>query len=196
MRRTLAAFTLLEVVVAIGVFAVGMVAVIGLFSPVVKSVGDSADAESATRVADLLNVKLQAQGIPVVGPNLKIFTGKTAHQLTTADASGSYNIATDSQLLFASRDGTMIGAFNDPVWVNGSRDKFFEIALIRNETISPVGSDTTAPLLAYTARVRWPAFIALAGGTGSVQVGANPIAVVPFDQSQKQVLFFTGAITR
>src|ERR1700757_4352086 len=53
------AFTLLEVVIAVGIFAIGMVAVIGLFTPAAKSIGDSADAEAATRVADLLNVKLQ-----------------------------------------------------------------------------------------------------------------------------------------
>ena len=55
-RARTTAFTLLEVVVAIGIFSIGMVAVIGLFSPVAKSVGDSADAEAATGVADLLNV--------------------------------------------------------------------------------------------------------------------------------------------
>jgi prepilin-type N-terminal cleavage/methylation domain-containing protein len=55
------AFTLLEVVVAVGIFAIGMVAVIGLFTPVAKSVSDHADAEAATRVTDLLNAQLQAQ---------------------------------------------------------------------------------------------------------------------------------------
>ena len=193
---------------ALGIFAIGMVAVIGLFSPVAKSVGDSADAEAATRVADLLSVKLQTLGLDAVAPLLKVKTGATTHELTTADATGNYNVAADPKLLFASRDGTKIGRYGDltlwgvdPATRRASdREKYFEIALIRNETISPPPTDTAPdallPVLAYTARVRWPAFVALAGGTGSVQVGANPISTVPFDHSQKQVLFFSGAVTR
>ncbi len=210
-RLKLTAFTLLEVVVAIGIFAVGMVAVIGLFSPVAKSVGDSADAEAATRVADLLNVKLQADetadalagaAFKSLAARMKVATGKT-HQLTDADAKSNYNPGADAQILFANREGTKIGRYIDnTVWAPDSatgrpsdREKYFEIALIRNETISPVGSDAGAAMLAYTARVRWPSFVALAG-TGSAQIGANPTSTVPFDHSQKQVLFFSGAITR
>ena len=112
-RRVRAAFTLLEVVVAVGIFAIGMVAVFGLFAPVAKSVGDSADAEAATRVADLLGHKLQTQGFESVAKLLKVSAGKT-HQLTDADAKTNYNIATDAQLMFASRDGTKIGTYADP----------------------------------------------------------------------------------
>lgn len=206
-RLPLTAFTLLEVVVAVGVFAIGMVAVIGLFSPVAKSVGDSADAEAATRVADLLNVKLQTLGLDAVAPLLKIKTGATTHQLTTSDARTNYNPATPAEnIFFASRDGTKIGLYNDPIWIdpatrnNSDRDKYFEIALIRNEAISPPPSDTSPdsalPVLAYTARVRWPSFVGLVGTTAATQIGANPTGTVQFDHSQKQVLFFSGAITR
>lgn len=191
-------FTLLEVVIAIGIFAIGMVAVLGLFTPVAKSVTDSADAEAATRVADALAVKLQSLGFDGVAPLLKASTGKT-HKLTDDDAKINYDITKDTQLLFASRDGTKIGLYLDTkTWAAGDREKYFEIALIRNESVmtSDPANDATAPVLAYVARVRWPAFVALAGGTGSVQVGANPSATVPFDHSQKQVLFFSGAITR
>ena len=210
----LTAFTLLEVVVAIGIFAIGMVAVIGLFSPVAKSVGDLADAEAATHVAELLSAQLQAQEVVALANSspfsslvarLKVTTGKT-HQLTDADAKTDYDIAADPQLLFASHDGTKIGAYGDAaVWGIDSgtrkisdRDKFFEIALIRNETLSPNDptADAAAPLLGYTARLRWPAFIALAGGTGSIEVGSNPTAPVKFDYSQKRVLFFAGSVTR
>jgi prepilin-type N-terminal cleavage/methylation domain-containing protein len=202
-RARRSAFTLLEVVVAIGIFAIAMVAVIGLFAPVAQSVTAAADAEAATHLADLLNVKLQSLGVATVAPLLKVSTGKT-HQLTDADAKTNYDITKDAQLLFASRDGTIIAPYADKAsWPNGDRDKYFEIALIRNEAISPNNSalDAAAPVLAYVARVRWPAFISLAGVANnvtpnSVQVGANPSGTVTFDHSQKQVLFFTGAVTR
>ena len=206
-RQKLNAFTLLEVVVALGIFAIGMVAVLGLFSPVAKSVGDSADAEAATRVADLLNVKLQAQGAVAVAKLLKVSTSKTAHQLTTSDASTNYDITKDAQLLFASRDGTKIGLYGDPVWIDPATgrpsdlDKYFEVALIRNEAVSPnvAALDVVAPMLAYSARVRWPAFVLDPTPTNNrkaLPLGYNPSATVSFDHSQKQVLFFSGAITR
>jgi len=193
---------------AVGIFAIGMVAVIGLFGPVAKSVGDVADAEAATHVAELLNVKLQtlesadlANGAPFqsLAARLLVSTAKS-HQLTLDDANPSYDIAADTtHLLFASYDGTKIGAYNDTkTWTNGDGEKFFEIALIRNETVSPNDPvlDAAAPLLAYVARVRWPAFVALAGSTAAVEVGSNPTGSVKFDYSQKRVLFFAGSVNR
>lgn len=200
MRR---AFTLLEVVVAVGVFAIGMVAVIGLFTPVAKSVGDNADAEAAARVADALTLKLKSQPLLVVAGLLKN-SKAGGHQLTDADADpNAHPITTDPQIVFASRDGLKIGGYTDPVWIdattrrNSDREKFFEIALIRNETLSPVGSETdpASPYLAYTARLRWPAFLPDTG-TAAIQVGSNPAAAVRFDHSRKQVLFFAGAVNR
>jgi hypothetical protein len=90
---------------------------------------------------------------------------------------------------------------------NSDREKFFEIALIRNESISPlptapaegetaVNPDDTAAVLGYIARLRWPAFVPDGTATGAIQVGANPTATVKFDHSMKQVLFFPGTITR
>jgi type II secretory pathway pseudopilin PulG len=210
-------FSLIEVVVAIGIFAFGMVAVIGLFTPVARSVTSTADAEVAARVADGLRLKLQTLPFATVASLLKESTA-SGHQLADNDAQPDYDITRDTQLLFANRDGTKIGLYADDVWLdpvskrNSDREKFFEIALIRNETISPKASvvagaegtegtevtiepDLTAAVLAYTARLRWPAF--MTDGTGAVvQFGSNPTGSVRFDQSKKQVLYFAGSVTR
>lgn len=209
-RRFRAAFSLLEVVVAVGIFAAGMLGVVALFTPVARSVADNADAEAAARVADALRLRLQELPFAEVAALLKSSNG-ARHALTDADARTDYNPAADPQILFASRDGTRI--VRHPDWKEPAsnnlpnRDRFFEIALIRNEMLSPLtpaapegeGSpanpDETAFLLAYTARVRWPAYIR-DGGSGAVQVGSNPAALVRFDHSSKQVLFFTGSVTR
>ena len=208
------AFSLIEVVVAVGIFAIGMVAVIGLFAPVARNVGSSSDAEAATRVAEALRLKLQSMPWDQVVTRLKNSTA-TSHELTLSDGRIDYDVTRDTQLLFASRDGTRIGAYADPVWLNPTTrrhpdaDKFFEIALIRNEAISPKASTTTnedgtvtttnpdggAAFLAYTARLRWPAFVS-DGGLGAIQVGSNPNATVRFDHSRKQVLHVSGAVTR
>lgn len=209
-RRLRAAFSLLEVVVAVGIFAAGMLGVVALFTPVARSVADNADAEAAARVADALRLRLQELPFAEVAALLKSANGNR-HALTDADARTDYNPATDPQILFATRDGTRIVRhpdWKDPAANNiPNRDRFFEIALIRNETLSPLtpppaegeavpaNPDEAAFLLAYTARVRWPAYIK-DGGAGAVQVGANPAALVRFDHSSKQVLFFTGSVTR
>lgn len=195
------AFSLLEVVAAIGIFAVGMVAVIGLFAPVAKSVGDTADAEAAANVADLLREKLQGRGLPATAALLKNSTEKS-HELTVADAKPDYDITKDTQLLFASRDGTKIGAYADALWGGIDTEKFFEIALIRNETLSPVSADTATPppiMLAYTARIRWQAFVPDATPTNlrrALPAGFNPTGTVRFDHGQKRSIFLAGTVTQ
>jgi prepilin-type N-terminal cleavage/methylation domain-containing protein len=215
-RGRVAGFSLIEVVVAVGIFAVGMVAVIGLFTPVARSVASSADAEIAARVADALRLKLQTMPFSDVAKLLKNSTA-TSHELAVLDGRIDYSLASDPQLLFASHDGSKIGLSSDPVWRvppagrSPDRDKYFEIALIRNEAVSPkpgttidangntvtVDPDANAALLAYTARLRWPAFIPdPASPLLAIQVGANPNATVRFDHSRKQVLYFAGSVTR
>lgn len=206
-------FSLLEVVVAVGIFAIGMLAVVGLFTPVARSVSASSDLESAARVADALRTKLQAMPIPSVIALLKN-SSEAGHELATGDARPDYNPVADTKILFANRDGSIIAGYSDPIWgprtgtVNPDRDKYYEIALIRNETLSPrtagltdgttdpaADPDATAYLIAYTARIRWPMFVR-DGATGAIQVGANSTTGVRFDHSLKQVLFVTGAVTR
>jgi type II secretory pathway pseudopilin PulG len=208
------AFSLLEVVVAVGVFAIGIVAILALFAPAAKSVSANAEAEAAAAVAQALAADLQRRVVSAdpdpfaaVTALLKKSTAAGGHELTADNARADYDIARDPQLLFANRDGTKIGTFADTtVWgtPNSNREKFFEIALIRNETLSPpadpaadppVNPDATAAFIAYTARIRWPAFVALSGA-GAQQVGANPAGAVRFDHSSKLSLFFAGAVKR
>ena len=201
-------FSLIEVVVAVGIFAVAMVGVIGLFAPIARSVSDSADAEVAARVADALRAKLQAMPLDDVALLLKNSTA-SGHEITTDDARFDYDLTKDPKLVFASRDGTKIGTYADPIWAKKDGEKFFEIALIRNESVSPkpgavtspsgatttVDPDATAALIGYTARLRWPAFFA-DSATTAVQVGSHPTGSVRFDHSRTQVLFVAGTVTR
>jgi len=234
-RRKLAAFSLLEVVAAVGIFAIGMVAVIGLFAPVAKSVGNLADTEAAARVMEILTERLQGEvNFAVAHPNpsnptplqalinrLKISNGSGRHQLTDTDnapGTAAADPTRDEQLLFASRDGSKIGSYGDPVWnvpvndPNGKpfdNEKFFEIALIRNETLLPLGDATADPpvpdpilttmTIPYTVRIRWPAFVPVPAATSArlaLPTGYSPTGVVRYDNSLKQVLFFPGIVTR
>lgn len=200
-RRSLHAFTLLEVVAAVGIFAIGMVAVVGLFAPVTKSMASVSEAEAAARVSDAVQARLQAmpfdQALALI---------QTAAAVRANDADGTYNPgagASHPAVLFGQLNGE-VGVYDvaKKNWRDGGdrvvadANKFFEIDLIRNATLSPAANDDTAPMIAYTMRVRWPAYV-LTTATTAVQNGQNATGgAVPFDQSKKQVIFFTGSLTR
>jgi type II secretory pathway pseudopilin PulG len=212
-RRAARAFTLLEVVVAVGIFAVGMVTVIALFAPVARSVTDVADSGAAANIAGALGDWLQqrvaaAGSFAPVAPLLKVANGRGGHQLTDADDDPNASTSDprlDPQILFASRDGTKVGPYTDAVWgASGAvddREKFFEIALVRNETMSPndASADATALVLTYTARIRWPAFVpdqTEANPRRALPAGFSAGASVRFDRSQQHVMFAAGAVKR
>jgi hypothetical protein len=195
------------VVAAVAIFGIGMIAVLALFAPVTKSVAGVTDAEAAGRVADAVRARLQtlpwATALGLLQDPADVLKN---------NADGTYN----------PNDGTkhpavIFGKLNGEVslysaaakgWVDtdfsktppaaktlADTDKYFEIDLMRNATLSPASLDGTASMVAFNMRVRWPAFVQTSPTT-AVQNGQNATSPVPFDQSKKQVLFFTGYITR
>ncbi len=199
--RPCRAFSLLEVVAAVAIFAIGMVGVLGLFAPVTKSVAAVSDAEAAARVADAVIARLQS--VPFATA-LALVQDPAAIQTNNADGSYNPNDGTKHPaVLFGQLNGEM--GIYDPAKKNwrDSRDrviadseKFFEIDLIRNKDISPAANDAAATMIAFNIRLRWPAFVLTSSST-AVQNGQNLAGgAVPFDQSKKQVMFFTGFITR
>lgn len=201
------AFSLIEVVAALAVFALGMVAVLGVFAPVSRSVSTVSDAEAAARMAD--NVRARLQALPF---NTALTLIQEVADVRKKDGDGNYNPNDGTKypaVIFGKLSGD-VGLYaagtNRNQWYDSTvptpqpvanADKFFEVDLIRNDALSPKAADGTTAMVAYTMRVRWPAFLPSPGGV-AVQVGANPAGggAVPFDHSKKQVLFFTGAIAR
>jgi prepilin-type N-terminal cleavage/methylation domain-containing protein len=201
------AFSLLEVVAAVAIFAIGMVAVLGLFAPVTKSVSTLSDSEAAARVADAVRARLQA--LPF---DKALALVQESADVRKKDGDGTYNPNDGTKypaVIFGKLSGDVgiyATAENRPGWYDSSvptprivenADKFFEVDLIRNDALSPKANDPTAAMVAFTLRVRWPAFMPASSGP-AVQVGANPGGggPVPYDHGRKQVLFFTGSISR
>ena len=205
--RAARGFSLIEVIAAVVIFSIGMVAVLGLYAPVTKSISTVSDSEAAARVADAVRARLQAltfdQALALIQETAAV---------RKKDGDGAYNPNDGVKypaVMFGKLSGD-VGIYDAgegrKAWydsnvptprVVANADKFFEIDLIRNDQLSPQASDATAAVVAYTMRVRWPAFMASSSGA-AVQVGANPSGggAVPYDHSKKQVLFFTGAIRR
>lgn len=204
-------FSLIEVIAAVGIFAIGMVGVLALFAPVTKSVVNVGEVEAAARAADAVRARLLA--MPFDSARALV---QDPASIRTKDADPAYNPSNGARypgVLFGKLNGE-IGVYRAATqggaagWYTGNTtgttnptampdaDKFFEIDLIRNVNLTPATADETAPLVAYTIRVRWPAFRPVPGATTAVQIGASSGGSVTIDNSKKQVMFFSGALSR
>lgn len=132
-------FSLIEVVIAVGICAITVTSVLALFGPLTTTVAAMRDVHAAARVIGAVQAGLQGMPFSTVSSYLA-----------------------NGDLLYASRGGERIGPYLSPVWndlgpgqPDRDRGKFFEISLIPNNTLSPAPG-----ALVFTMRLRWPAFTA------------------------------------
>ncbi len=166
------AFSLVEVVVAVGIFAVSILGVIGLLAPTSKAINEVRDADDATRVVGAIQAQLQTLASTPAG--------FTAVQNALK--------ATVTYTYVASRNGDKFLATN-ATWANNFTEptKFFEIALTRNTDLSPSqAADASSGYLAFTITLRWPAWLPGAAGNNTT----------PCPDAQKSTMIFPAAITR
>lgn len=176
-RKRSSAFSLIEVVVALGVFAITIVGVLGLLSPTTQAVSDTLDGGVASRLAETVNAEVERLG----------FTAVTGSQLVLSSAVSALP-TNASKLLFATRGGDRIcsqGAADTAPNYIAPAERYFEVLLIRNESLSPAGTDNTAGFVAFSVQVSWPAFVD--DGTG---------AAVAVARSQRSVFSFNAAVRR
>lgn len=159
---------MVEVVVAVGIFALAIVGVIGLLGPTSRNVTDVVDTDAATRVIGAIQSSLQ-EGVRTQT------NGFTSLGNALTGSYGTY---------YASRDGSKVGTGTTVP----DNEKFFEFALIRNTDLSGTNNsgDTTAGFLAFTISLRWPAYVPNAAGTGTKIT----------DDTQKSVMIVPAAVTR
>lgn len=191
------AFSLVEIVVAVGILAAGLAAVIALFAPVSNAVRTNQDAEAAARAGEAVITYLK--GLRWTQARTFIKTDAQFSSQLTAEGRGTYDPSRDNQALFVNRAGTVIGTYNEAIWRGEHGEQYFEVAVVRNERISPAAADGGASTIAFIVRVRWPCFNPVSGGTGFSQFGKNQNpgrGQLAFDHSQKDVLFVNGSLTR
>ncbi len=160
------AFSLVEVVVAVGVFAIAVVAVIGMLVPINQSIANVQDGDDAARVAQVIQSELQ--------------------KASFANVQGFINNAT---VLYANKSGRIVAPDADPRWdVDGvggvtldeQAEKFFQITLDLNSVLSPNGNDVaayTGGYLAFTIVMRWPGYTG--DGKQFSQADQQSILVIP-----------------
>lgn len=200
------AFSLVEVVVAVGIFALAIVAVIGLLAPLGTSVTDVRDGDDASRVAATIQAGLQDE--------VNRLKQQDPAQYWTRFASYLNGTTT----LYASRDGAIVGTPESMITVDGDEfniwdtdrsggalsvdeemAKFFEISLTRNIDLSPPGpaNDAAAGYLAFNITLRWPGYVRT--GASSIQRINDPDSSEEDNApriAQQSVLILPAAVVR
>lgn len=159
-HRPARGFSLVEVIVAVGIFALAIVGVIGLLVPTSKNITEVADSDSAARVISAIQSGLQKAGFVAIKGYLDA--------PNPADAT-----------FYASKDGSKIGTTTSASWTSDA-EKFFKFTLVRNESLSKADADDSAGFLAFTIVLRWPAYSPI-NQNQSVEVDASQqsVMVVP-----------------
>jgi len=137
-----AAFSLIEVVVAVAVFAGAIVAILGLMGPLLQNTREVLDSATAARLADSIDTELDR----LVGA-LGFDEVRTATE------------GTNAIVMFGVQDGSYIvvadAVENDPGTGKPrgilARDRYFRIVI--RQLDAPASSDTFLPL---SIRAEWP----------------------------------------
>ena len=125
------AFSLVEVVIAIGVFVAGVVGAIALLSSSTDSASQTLDANAALRLAESSAALVQQM---------------TWTQVTAQLRENSPNP------IYANKDGSRNGLVN----VVEIEEAHYQIELVRLSNLSPVTNDDDASFLAFALEISWP----------------------------------------
>jgi type II secretory pathway pseudopilin PulG len=164
------AFSLIEVVIATGIFAVTITIILALLPATVRQLVDSRDAANASRLGDA--IRLETQQLATQN-GFDAFAGS----IPVMDSSFDTGL-----LLVASRDSADVRPANlfEPVL----RDQYFLIEL-RRFPAGQLGYDSNAGCLALSARVSWPYRALTPTGLSG-----------PTDAANRQQVFLTIVIQR
>ncbi len=178
-----AAFSLVEVVIAVGLFALSIVAIVGLLGPILDSVRESEETEIVSNLNEMIRAELERMPFTMPG------RGDSIDNLRLTSPG-------DSFVLYGNRDLTAIGPeafFDNPppdlAGEIGDADKFFRVEL-RQSPAYPFqeGAAAEYPSRTFHVRVYWPAYRRTGPGIDdAVRRDANPE-----DRAElRQMNFFT-----
>jgi len=179
-RAPAPAFTLIEVVVAIGLWAVTVTAVIALQGGLTRSVTDVSEYYRAAQLADPIEVELRRlRDLPSQGGPADRFEA-LADMICPSDSSRPLR-------LVGSRDGLRVireSEADEPATGIARRDRHYLIEV--RQQPAPLAYTSGAGYLAVTFTVKWPYQIA---------TESSPTGATAADLAAASVLAFNSALT-
>lgn len=126
------AFTLVEVLLSLGIMSVALLIVLGILTPFLEQTGEVVENTSINRITDRISSEIE--------------------QLSYPDLLALLNLDTS---LYASRKGDRLVLHNDPELDNRlpEAERHYSITLTRNTGISPFSRDATAGYIAFQIRI-------------------------------------------
>ena len=124
------AFSLIEVVIAVGIFAVAVATILAMLPSTTKQAAGSRDIQTAARLPDAVRVELQR-----LAPNMAAFA----------------SFAASPRNLVATRDGTAVRVLDADI----TREQYFLIE-VAPFTDAALRYDAAKPILVLRIRVSWP----------------------------------------
>ena len=111
-------FSLIEVILALGILSIALLIVFGIFTPFLNRTGEVIEATKVDRIADLITAEIQAleynEVISILNQNVGLFANRSGDTLV---------LKTDPQLEQKLPEV----------------DRFYAVSLSRNIDLSPVG---------------------------------------------------------
>jgi prepilin-type N-terminal cleavage/methylation domain-containing protein len=136
-----AGFSLIEVIVALGILGGGLVAVMTMFAPLARVERETGERSAAVAAAMAVNGYLR--------------------RLPFDEAAGAVG-----QTFLVSRSGERVGRAGGAEWLGHEDEALFSVVAFSNEAV--LRDVATLPWLAFSLRVRWP--VAASGETGQREV--------------------------
>lgn len=135
----------MEVVLALGVFAGGVLVLMGLLSPLIRSVQELTDGSGSSMAKEaILNQLTELEWDQV----------RSSYLLNAADISGLH--ARDNRRFFVSRQGARVskGGESDALTFDAC---YYEALLIRCESLSSPSTEASSGVLTFFIELSWPA---------------------------------------
>lgn len=133
-------FSLLEVVVAMGICAATVTAILMMLRPLMDATGEVRDTQAAVRIVGVIEAELRRMPLVEVAAHLN-----------------------GEDWLYASTTGNRVGPFGSALWTGlgptaaeQNAGKFFAISIRENVALSPADGEAAGSLL-VTVHLRWPA---------------------------------------
>lgn len=125
-------FSLIEVILALGILSVALLIVFGIFTPFLSRTGEVIEYGKVERVADLISSEIQ-----------------------TLEFEEVISILNRQVRLLANRSGDTVVSSDDPQLEQKlpEADRYYAIRLTRNSDLSPIGRDGSAGFVAFQINI-------------------------------------------